>query len=416
MLVTKENVSGIVKAIVEHTAITDMHTHLFAPDFGDLMLAGVDELVTYHYLIAEALRVSPLPYNDFWKLSKKEQANFIWKTLFIENSPISEATRGVLTVLQKLGMDLSSQNLDDYRKVYDGSNPSDYIDRIFQLAGVDSVVMTNDPFDKSERDIWNQRTTQDDRFHAALRIDPLVNDYQGVLQNLLEMGYRLDNTITEQSILELKRFISEWIDKMGAIYVAVSLPDTFIFPDDSNRTRLIEEVILPVCLDKNIPFAMMIGVKRAVNTHLKSAGDSLGKASIQAVEDMCSRFPKNKFMITMLSRENQHELAVTARKFRNLMVFGNWWFLNNPSLIEEITRMRFELLGTSIIPQHSDARILDQLVYKWSHSRQIIAQVLVDKYEDLLDTGWKMNHEDIQRDVKKLFSDNFWEFINLKLY
>ena len=41
-----------------------------------------------------------------------------------------------------------------------------------------------------------------------------------------------------------------------------------------------------------------------------------------------------------------------------------------PSLIDEITRMRFELLGTSIIPQHSDGRVLDQLLYKWDHSRQ----------------------------------------------
>jgi hypothetical protein len=68
-------------------------------------------------------------------------------------------------------------------------------------------------------------------------------------------------------------------------------------------------------------------------------------------------------LLTMLSRENQHELTVTARKFRNLMIFGCWWFLNNPTLINEITSMRFELLGTTVIPQHSDARILDQLVF-----------------------------------------------------
>jgi len=41
--------------------------------------------------------------------------------------------------------------------------------------------------------------------------------------------------------------------------------------------------------------------------------------------------------------------------------------------------MRFELLGTSFIPQHSDARILDQLVYKWDHTRRILKKVLVDR-------------------------------------
>jgi len=90
----------------------------------------------------------------------------------------------------------------------------------------------------------------------------------------------------------------------------------------------------------------------------------VGKADITVVEHLCSEYPRNKFLVTMLTRENQHELCVAARKFRNLLVFGCWWFLNNPSLVEEITRMRFELLGVSVIPQHSDARVLDQLVYK----------------------------------------------------
>src|SRR5207249_12067206 len=130
-------------------------------------------------------------------------------------------------------------------------------------------------------------------------------------------------------------------------------------------------------------FALMIGVKRNVNPRLRLAGDSLGKADIAAVENLCVEFPDNKFLCTMLSRENQHELCVAARKFRNLHVFGCWWFLNNPSIIEEITRERIELLGTSVIPQHSDARVIDQVIYKWSHSKRIIGDVLSAKYSDL---------------------------------
>jgi len=51
--------------------------------------------------------------------------------------------------------------------------------------------------------------------------------------------------------------------------------------------------------------------------------------------------------------------------------------------------MRLELIGTSCTPQHSDCRVLDQLVYKWKHSRAILAKVLADKYEDLAATGWE---------------------------
>ena len=156
---------------------------------------------------------------------------------------------------------------------------------------------------------------------------------------------------------------------------------------------------------------MMIGVNKLVNYKLGDAGDSVGKSDIRAVEYLCDKYPDNKFLVTMLARENQHELAVTARKFRNLLVFGCWWFLNNPSLVEEITRMRLELLGLSFVPQHSDARVLDQLIYKWDHSKKIIARVLTDKYADLLATGWTATEAEIRRDAADLLGGNFWRFL-----
>lgn len=113
----------------------------------------------------------------------------------------------------------------------------------------------------------------------------------------------------------------------------------------------------------------------------------------------------------MLARENQHQLCVSTRKFRNLHPFGCWWFLNNPSLIEEMTRMRLELIGLNVTPQHSDCRVLDQLVYKWAHSRPIIAKVLADKYEDLAATGWEPTVAEIERDVRDLFGGALERFI-----
>jgi hypothetical protein len=102
---------------------------------------------------------------------------------------------------------------------------------------------------------------------------------------------------------------------------------------------------------------------------------------------------------------------VTARKFSNLMPFGCWWFLNNPSIVSEITRERFELLGQSFIPQHSDARVLEQLIYKWKHARRQIADALSMSYEQLLQNGRAVTREEIARDVTRLFSGNFNEWI-----
>src|SRR5208283_2212256 len=84
-----------IKDIVMSTPVTDIHTHLYDPAFQELLLWGIDDLLVYHYLVAEAFRWLDIPYDKFWSLSKSAQADLIWKALFLEHSPISEACRGV---------------------------------------------------------------------------------------------------------------------------------------------------------------------------------------------------------------------------------------------------------------------------------------------------------------------------------
>lgn len=414
MIKDKQALRDTVFQEVENVGITDIHTHIYPGHFGNLLLWGVDELLTYHYLIAEFFRYSSMSYAEFFALPKQAQADLIWKTLFVEHSPVSEAQRGVLTVLSKLSLDVAARDLDAYRDYFAKMSIEEYIDKVFDTAGVKTVVMTNDPFDPAEKPFWDTVGNNDRRFRAALRIDPLLNDYPNSYRKLQDWGYDVSQDLNDRSIAEIKRFLTDWIKKMDALYLAVSLPPSYTVPDDSLRSRIVEQCIIPVCREQNVPFAMMIGVKKLVNYSLGLAGDSVGKADIKTIEYLCRTYPDNKFMVTLLSKENQHELAITARKFRNLMIFGCWWFLNNPSIIDEITRLRMETLGLSFIPQHSDARVLDQLIYKWSHSRKIIAEILVDKYSDIMDAGWYVSEDEIKRDVADLFGENFWRFIGRK--
>ena len=59
------------------TPVYDLHTHLYPPSFGPLMLWGIDELLTYHYLVGEAIRASGVAYDAFWKLEQARRAEFI---------------------------------------------------------------------------------------------------------------------------------------------------------------------------------------------------------------------------------------------------------------------------------------------------------------------------------------------------
>jgi hypothetical protein len=406
-----DELTRVVQEVVQKQPITDMHTHLYSPNMGNLLLWGVDALLTYHYLVAEVMRWSDVPPAEFYDWPLEEQSAHIWQKLFIEHSPVSEAERGVLTSLKALGMNTATRDLAAYRAALAGVSAEAEVNRAMQLANLAHVVMTNDPFDDAERLYWEKGVQLHVGFHAALRIDPLLRGWAEAQPRLQGWGYRVTPDFSADSASEVRRFLHTWVKLMNPLYMAVSLPPTFRYPDDSISSRVLDECILPVCREADIPFAMMIGSDRLVNPALKLAGDASGRADLSSVARLAREFPANKFFVTVLSRENQHELIVLARKFHNLMIFGCWWFMNNPVIIDDITRMRMEMLGTSFIPQHSDARVLEQVIYKWTHFRALFRRVLVDKYADLMATGWQVERAEIERDVADLLHNNFWHFL-----
>lgn len=421
----KDQIPAVVATELAEHPVLDFHTHLFAPRFGTpqkgdpsgLLLWGIDELLTYHYVVAELFRVVPdLAPATFFAMDKRAQADIVWRHLFVERSPISESCRGVLTTLQALGLEPSS--LESARAFFAEQDTDRHVDRVMELAKVTSITMTNEVFDDNEHQRWlaDPNLGKDPRFKTVLRLDPLVLAYPEAAKKLHAWGYGVDDasrSASDSSIAEVQRFLRDWIERMDPRYLAVSLPPEFTYPaspGDASRAAgqaVLEKAILPVCRERDLPFAMMIGSRRGVNPALGQAGDALGKGDVSSVANLCRAFPQNRFFVTMLSLENQHELCVVARKFGNLMPFGCWWFLNTPSSIEHMTRLRVELLGTSFIPQHSDARVLDQLIYKWDHSRRIIAKVFAEKYVDLHDTGWSVTRAAIRSDVKRMFQDNY---------
>lgn len=406
----KAAVSKLIEKSIDCTPVDDIHTHIYDPVFGDLLLWGIDELLVYHYLVAEGFRWFDIAYDDFWTLPKSRQADMIWEALFIKHSPVSEACRGVITTLNSLGLDVNKRDLPGLRKWFADWKVEDYIDKVFETAGVRSVCMTNSPFDEQERPIWEKGFKRDERFKSALRIDPLVLDWPHTAATLKQWGYEVGPDISQQTADEIRRFLADWTRKMNAGFVMVSFPPTFEYPSNDTTSAIIEKAIVPHCKEFNMPFSLMPGVKRQVNPLLRLAGDGVGLSNLKSLQNLCAAHPDAKFTATVLARENQHELAVLTRKFRNLHIFGCWWFTNIPLLIEEMTQMRVQLLGLSFTPQHSDARVLDQLIYKWKHSRHVIKAVLKEEYGRLVESGWNPTPEEIERDVKGLFGGAYYEF------
>lgn len=400
-------IAGEVERALATTPFIDIHTHLFTPALGTLGLWGIDELITYHYLEAELFRFSSVKPEQYWAMSKRERADLIWRTLFVENAPVSEATRGVAAVLNAFGLSTTRADLGEAREFFAARELEPHIQRVFDLAGISEVVMTNDPLDPEEGPLWERGIECLPTFHPVLRLDRILNRWQEHWQVLESKGYAVSADASGRSVDEVARFLREWVERMRPVYMAVSLPDTFAYPDDGTRARLIRGAVLPVCREAGIPMSLMIGVRYQVNPALRLAGDGVGKADLRTVERLCCENPDNRFLISVLSRENQHELCVYARKFGNLMPFGCWWFLNNPSIVEEMTRERLEMLGTSFIPQHSDARVLEQVIYKWRNTRRTLAPILANSYRLMAEDGRPVAAEDIRAGVTRLFRTNF---------
>jgi hypothetical protein len=407
-----EQLSQAVEDVLATTPVIDIHTHLFAPSLGKLGLWGIDELLTYHYLEAEFFRSSRTTPQQYFALSKTQQADAIWRALFVENTPISESTRGVVAVLKAFGLPTDSLDLVEARDFFQSQSLESHIRQVFAMAGISLVVMTNDPLDPDEAPAWLNGVREHPQFRAALRLDKILKQWSAHWEKLAAQGYKVEAQFSGKSAAEVQRLLFDWYERMRPMYMAVSLPDSFLYPEETVGNTLLTEAVLPACRELDLPLSLMIGVRLQVNPDLRLAGDAVGRADLRSLENLCRSFPKNRFLVSVLSRENQHELCVYARKFSNLMPFGCWWFMNNPSIVEEITRERIEMLGTSFIPQHSDARVLEQVIYKWANTRRTLAPILSNAYRLLAEDGRGVTRDDIQRDVTRLFRSNAESWMN----
>jgi len=135
-MLSTDQIRAAVDAALASTPFIDVHTHLFMPSLGSMGLWGIDELITYHYLEAELFRSSTVTPAEYFSLSKEQKADLIWRTLFIENAPVSEATRGVVAVLHAFDLPTSGSDLKKAREFFASRNYHEHIADVFKLAGI----------------------------------------------------------------------------------------------------------------------------------------------------------------------------------------------------------------------------------------------------------------------------------------
>ena len=398
-----KNLKETITDIINETRIFDIHTHLFPPEFKKYHLSGISEVLNYHYLIAELFSTTNINVKKFYKLTNKEKANIIWEELFQKRTPISEACKGVLTILSQLSIDYMSKSFDEINSEYSKLNLSDL--QIFKISKISKVVMTNNPFDKSEWQLFKNKNWDTNKYLASLRLDDILMNLDKCLDICKE---NIDNFDNENDLII--NYLDLVYDESKPVYAALSLNNLQL--NSFLKNKFIPD-ILKWLEKKNIPLSLLLGVRRQVNKGFLLAGDGIDRIDLRNLSEICNQYPNNKILCSCLSFNDQHELTVLARKYQNLKIFGFWWFMNQPSLIKIILNLRIELLGLNFIPQHSDARVTDQLIYKWIHFKTLLSKVLYNHYNDIQIKNFKISENQISDDVSKLFYKNSQNYLNI---
>lgn len=399
MLQTNKLRKTIDNFIDNKLKIIDFHTHLFPSEFGELCLFGIENILNYHYLHAEYLKLELCTSSAFFSMSQKERARSIWLELFINRLPFSEATKGIITILTFLGLPVRN-DYTSLEKAFDEIDKTNYILKIFELANISHVVMTNDIFDQKEMDLYKKISNK--QFYTSIRLDSFFSlKHQTIIFDKKKFNLGDDSSVED--------YINYTTQQLSPLYFALSVDEKFSKEDQ--RYDFLKRYIFPIAQKYNIPISLMIGVKRGVNPEYRLAGDSVVNYNLEHLESIVRDNPRVKFCTTLLSRENQYQLTVLSRKFPNLLIFGSWWFLNNDIFIEEITRMRLNLLGNCFIPQHSDARILEQVIYKWKHTNNVFKTILYDYFSFLIQNGFELTERQIEEEIENFYNGQIKKII-----
>ncbi len=391
-------------AEVRMRGLWDIHTHLFpwvpGSGFQSFAFFGPRRSVAYHYTYGRVFaenRLSDKALRRYGKMSLVDQSDYLIAELKKGGQEVCEASKGLVTMAHNLGIKTGSRCLGDifgdWVTLFESMSEAEYVDHVFDLSPVKRVISTNSIFSRAEYDaiyskpdqmeLWDRK-----RFGFALRLDELIHKRKkdGTLkaefaQLAREMGFPeaagdIRKSKTQKATLALVR---HWVAEFGAEYAAVSLHGSTRFGKKNDFAVLVlENAVIPACVDAKIPVVLMPFVRRQIKPLHLNAGDVVMDGDVDGLIDFMSRHKEAFFLVTPLNGNHHNALVMGTRALGNVCLWGHWWINLIPVTIETQMKERFQNLGFAHFGVNSDARILDQILYKFDHYFHILKRVLVD--------------------------------------
>lgn len=419
------NLSKQFEAEISKMPIIDPHTHLQhrTPSAG---LIG--NIFNYHYIKME---LSTVGMNVAELMSDSLHPDLRMKNALEYIPKITNTTTwwGFMTICKALGFDedvINSNNLEKLCKIAEETMGSEgWYRKALDSINIKRSFLTNLP----DEDMTG---CDMEYFIPSLRTDEWVlNINEEATRNKLTKltGKNINNINTlKEAIYDVARKFIE----INSASMAISLPPDFkaflvseldadsIYAKVLQGKRISDQelsrlqsfmlyTLFEICNDLNLPFQIMLGVDRKIHQKLEWDGFSTDLGMLMTFRDALNRFPRVKFIFSILNTILTHELAIYAKTFANCYAAGHWWYTFYPGIIKRMIIERLQAVPyPKLIGWYSDSYYVEWTIAKIKLYIRSLAIALAE----LVEEGY-MDENMAMKVAKALLWDNNIEIFSL---
>ncbi len=391
----------MIWAAVHETPAADLRVAFSPADLAATAGSGLDRLLTSPALLDEFFRRrgregagdSPADRESYLKsLAPGELADLVWRRLFLDHTPLSEAARVVLTTLGLFGLDVGSGDLRDLGEKFALIQQKRRLERIAALANLDLVLY---PVECLDADAATKRPPPPAPFRPVLSLTGLFRDWKAGARKLRLLGFGVKAKVDEFVPLELRRYLSGLVDRLAPAALALDWPVCPGGRDDFRR--LVREAVLQVCRERRLAL-------------LLAASDR----PVEFLSPLWEECPEANFLFFPATREQSAEAGLAAERSRNLLLCGPDRRLAHPMELGQSLAIRLEEWGSAFHACHSGSASPEELVGRWAHLRWTVGEALLRRYAELRRTGWRLSETGVKRDVRALLGGNAREMLRMR--
>ena len=400
-----EEIKQVIWAAAHETPAVEIRAFVQPPGSPGPVVSGIDSLLTSPSVLEEFFRRRAMGRRETMpeaeagtaretyikSLTPGELADIVWRQLFVDHPPMSEAIRVVLTTLGLFGLDVGSGDLRILREQFAAIPEEERLKKVLKLANLELILYPVESLSVEEE---GQTAKRPPVFRPVLCLNRLLGEWKESARKLRGQGFGVKGKIDEFAPLEVRRHLAGEAARLAPVAMSFDW-QRGQYPLDDGVGRLIREAVLPLCRERGLPFLVAAGI------------------DVPDLAPLWEDNPDVRFLLFPTREEQSFAAGKAAAHSRNLLLCGPDKILSHPSCLERVIRRRLEASGSTFHACHSGAETLEELVGRWAHLRWTLGETLITRYAELWRTGWKFSEEDIRSDVKAILGGNARMFMGL---